>query len=191
MIISNRGIAAILARSVLTDLESGGKTMAEQNEFGPDLLTLTDDEGVAHTFEKLDELEKDGHKYVAMIPAYDDDSLGQPGELIILRNEVEGDEEFLVGIESEEDVYKRQLHASRIDLPHNPQLRGSEADIGDFFHGYLFFPRFRHNAGTTGFSRYWGAFLNIPLPKAVAVPAFYIQNRTASLETRSILPVEA
>ena len=77
--------------------------MAEQNEFGPDLLTLTDDEGVAHTFEKLDELEKDGHKYVAMIPAYDDDSLGQPGELIILRNEVEGDEEFLVGIESEEE----------------------------------------------------------------------------------------
>jgi len=103
MIISNRGIAAILARSVLTDLESGGKTMAEQNEFGPDLLTLTDDEGVAHTFEKLDELEKDGHKYVAMIPAYDDDSLGQPGELIILRNEVEGDEEFLVGIESEDE----------------------------------------------------------------------------------------
>ena len=38
-----------------------------------------------------------------MIPAYDDDSLGQPGELIILRNEVEGDEEFLVGIESEEE----------------------------------------------------------------------------------------
>lgn len=43
------------------------------------------------------------------------------------------------------------LHASRIDLPHNPQLHGSEADIGDFFHGYLFFPRLRHNAETTGF----------------------------------------
>ena len=74
--------------------------MSEQNEFGPDLLTLTDDEGVSHTFEVLDTLEKDGHKYVAMIPAYDDDSLGKPGELIILRNSVEGDEEFLVGIES-------------------------------------------------------------------------------------------
>ena len=77
--------------------------MSEQNEFGPDLLTLTDDEGVAHTFEVLDTLEKNDHKYVAMIPAYDDDSLGQPGELIILRNSVEGDEEFLVGIESEEE----------------------------------------------------------------------------------------
>ena len=77
--------------------------MSEQNEFGPDLLTLTDDEGVSHTFEVLDTLEKDGHKYVAMIPAYDDDSLGKPGELIILRNSVEGDEEFLVGIESEEE----------------------------------------------------------------------------------------
>ncbi len=32
--------------------------MSEQNEFGPDLLTLTDDEGVAHTFEVLDTLEK-------------------------------------------------------------------------------------------------------------------------------------
>ena len=31
--------------------------MSEQNEFGPDLLTLTDDEGVAHTFEVLDTLE--------------------------------------------------------------------------------------------------------------------------------------
>ena len=31
------------------------------------------------------------------------------------------------------------LHASRIDLPHNPQLRGSEADIGDFFMDISFF----------------------------------------------------
>ena len=77
--------------------------MAEQNEFGPDLLTLTDDEGVQHTFEVLDTLEKDGHKYVAMIPAYDDDSLGNPGELIILRNSLEGEEEFLVGIEDEDE----------------------------------------------------------------------------------------
>lgn len=99
--------------------------MSEQNEFGPDLLTLTDDEGVAHTFEVLDTLEKNDHKYVAMIPAYDDDSLGQPGELIILRNSVEGDEEFLVGIESEEEfnevaaIFMKNLE-DYYDLPNNP-----------------------------------------------------------------------
>lgn len=75
--------------------------MNEQNDFGPDILTLTDDEGVAHSFEVLDTLEKDGSKYVAMVPAYDDDTLGKPGDLIILKNAVEGDEEYLVGIEDE------------------------------------------------------------------------------------------
>lgn len=75
----------------------------DEREFGADLLTLTDDEGVAHTFEKLDELEKDGEYYVAMVPYYDDDFLGQQGELIILKKSVEGENEFLVGIESEEE----------------------------------------------------------------------------------------
>lgn len=77
--------------------------MADEKEFGPDLLTLTDDEGIPHTFEVLDTLEQNGTKYVAMVPAYEDDTLGTPGELIILRNSVEDEEEFLVGIEDEEE----------------------------------------------------------------------------------------
>lgn len=74
-----------------------------QNDFGPDIITLTDDQGVAHSFEVLDTLEKDANKYVAMVPAFDDDTLGEPGELIILKNSLEEDGEFLVGIEDEDE----------------------------------------------------------------------------------------
>ena len=38
-------------------------------EFGPDIVSVTDEEGVEHFFEELDRIETDdGNKYVALIP---------------------------------------------------------------------------------------------------------------------------
>ena len=46
--------------------------MPEEMEFGPDLLTLVDDEGVEHQFEVIDTLEIEDDRYIALIPVYDD-----------------------------------------------------------------------------------------------------------------------
>lgn len=49
-----------------------------------DLVTVIDDDGNEHSFEELDRIEtEDGKKYIALIPAEEDDAI--EGELIILR----------------------------------------------------------------------------------------------------------
>ncbi len=86
--------------------EYGPEECGSEEEYGPDLLTLTDDDGVSHTFELLDSLEMDEKEYVALVQTYDDDNLGAPGELIILRRSSEDGGDFLVGIEDEEEFDK-------------------------------------------------------------------------------------
>ena len=42
------------------------------NEFGADLITLIDDEGVEHEFEILDEIDNDDGVFYALLPTFDD-----------------------------------------------------------------------------------------------------------------------
>ena len=42
------------------------------NEFGNDILTLEDDDGVEHTFEVLDAIDNGENRYMALSPVYDD-----------------------------------------------------------------------------------------------------------------------
>ena len=58
------------------------------NEYGPDLLTLVDDEGQEHEFEIVDSIEHNGGQYVALVANYDDpdESLQDDGELVILKS---------------------------------------------------------------------------------------------------------
>lgn len=56
----------------------------EQNEFGNDILTLVDEEGVEHSFEVLDAMDfEDGH-YLAMVPVFEESEelLDDMGELV-------------------------------------------------------------------------------------------------------------
>ena len=57
------------------------------SEYGNDILTLEDDDGVEHTFEVLDSIENAGTRYLALSPIYDDpqQTLADSGELVILR----------------------------------------------------------------------------------------------------------
>ena len=69
------------------------------DEYGPDIITVVDDDGAEHEFEVLDRIETDDDKrYVAIIPKYDnpEDMLDDDGELIILRVEepIEDEDEF-------------------------------------------------------------------------------------------------
>lgn len=74
------------------------------DEYGPDIVSVVDEEGVEHTFEELDRIETDDGKFVALLPVYDEaeEILDSDGELIILAvNEDEAGEIYLEPIEDE------------------------------------------------------------------------------------------
>ena len=76
------------------------------DEFGPDIVSVVDEEGVEHVFEELDRIETDEGRYVALLPVYDEAEkiLDESGELIILRVvEDEEGETYLEPIEDEEE----------------------------------------------------------------------------------------
>ena len=66
-------------------------------EYNPDILTLTDEEGQEFSFELLDSIETDDGRYVALMPTYQtpEELLSDSGELIILKvTEVDGEDMF-------------------------------------------------------------------------------------------------
>ena len=74
-------------------------------EYTPDLVTITDDENQEHTFERLDRIENDEAKYIAVIPYYEsvDEILDDDGEVIVLRVVEEDGETFLEAIQDDEE----------------------------------------------------------------------------------------
>ena len=86
-------------------------------EFGPDLVTVEDEDGVTHTFEKLDAIETDNGRYVALLPFYEDptEMLQDDGELIILEVQEDGNGSTLVPIEDDDlfdeiaDIFEERL----------------------------------------------------------------------------------
>jgi uncharacterized protein YrzB (UPF0473 family) len=75
------------------------------DNYGPDIVTVVDEDGVEHEFEVLDRIETDDSKYVAMIPVYsgEEELLDDSGELIVLRVIEENDETVLEPIEDEDE----------------------------------------------------------------------------------------
>ena len=76
------------------------------DEYGPDIITVVDDDGAEHQFEVLDRIETDDDmKYVAIIPVFEspEDMLEDDGELIILRVTETEDENVLEPIEDESE----------------------------------------------------------------------------------------
>ncbi len=81
--------------------------MAEDEiiDYTPDLYTLVDEEGKEQTFELLDALEDNGEKYYALVPYSPDadELLESDGELVILKAEMDGEEEMMVSIDDDEE----------------------------------------------------------------------------------------
>ncbi|MCI5801331.1 MAG: DUF1292 domain-containing protein [Oscillospiraceae bacterium] len=78
--------------------------MDEKMEFGPDIITLSGDDGEEYQFEILDQLDKNGHTYFAMIPVIDEENLSEDdGELVVLRAAGEGEDQYLEPIEDEDE----------------------------------------------------------------------------------------
>lgn len=74
------------------------ENIKNNEEYNPDIVTLSDDDGKEYTFEVLDAIETDTGRYLAMLPVYDDPQkmLEDSGELVIVKvgEEAEGDEYY-------------------------------------------------------------------------------------------------
>ncbi len=79
-------------------------------EFGPNFVTLTDDEGNDVELEYVDALEFNGTTYMAFFPVMEEDSEEEENEeeygLVILKSQMENGEEFLVTVDDEEEIEK-------------------------------------------------------------------------------------
>ena len=80
------------------------------DEFGPNFVTLTDDEGNDIELEYVDALEHNGTTYMAFFPVVEEDGEDEEHEeeygLVILKSQMENGEEFLVTIDDEEEIDK-------------------------------------------------------------------------------------
>ena len=80
------------------------------DEFGPNFVTLTDDEGNGIELEYVDALEHNGTTYMAFFPVVEEDGEDEENEeeygLVILKSQMENGEEFLVTIDDEEEIDK-------------------------------------------------------------------------------------
>ncbi len=79
-------------------------------DFGPNFVTLTDDEGNDVELEYVDALEYNGTTYMAFFPVVEEDSEEEENEeeygLVILKSQMENGEEFLVTVDNEEEIDK-------------------------------------------------------------------------------------
>ena len=84
------------------------------DSFGPDFITVTDEEGNDFEMEMVDSLEHNGITYYAMFPAVEEDeATGQPKDvdaddeeygLVIMKGIEEGGEELLSTLDSDEEL---------------------------------------------------------------------------------------
>ncbi len=79
------------------------KSEGINEEYGPDIVSVVDEDGVEHTFEELDRIETDEGKFVALLPVYDEaeEIIDSDGELIILQVTEEDGEFYLEPIEDD------------------------------------------------------------------------------------------
>ena len=89
----------------MAEIKEFNADFEQENNFEPDLISLTDDEGKEYQFEILDQIEYNDEHYLALMPKYDDpkEMLESDGELVVLKVIVEGDEELFEEIEDDEE----------------------------------------------------------------------------------------
>lgn len=98
-------------------------------EFGPDVLTLVDDEGNEHEFEVLDVIDNEDGCFYALLPTFESpqDSVESEGTYYIFEAIEQDGEQQLAEVEDEELLDKlAELFESRFD-----ELYDEEEDISD------------------------------------------------------------
>ncbi len=77
----------------------------KNDDYNPDLITLSDDDGKEYNFEVLDAIETDTGRYLALLPTYEDPKamLDDSGELVIVKVAEENGEEYFCEIEDDDE----------------------------------------------------------------------------------------
>lgn len=76
-------------------------------EFNPDILTVTDEDGTEHSFELLDDLEHEGVHYLAVVPFTPDESiLDEDLDLIIMKVSKDGEDDYLDIVQDDDEFYE-------------------------------------------------------------------------------------
>lgn len=78
-------------------------------DFGPNFITLTDEDGNDIELEYVDAIEVDGRTYMAFFPTVDDEADEAAAEdfgLVILKSVMEDGEELLSTLDSDEELEK-------------------------------------------------------------------------------------
>ena len=75
-------------------------------DFGPNFISLTDEDGNEITLEYVDALEHNGQTYMAFFPVMDEDADEESEDcgLIIMKSILENGEELLSTLDSEEEL---------------------------------------------------------------------------------------
>lgn len=74
-----------------------------QEEYTPDIISLTDENGEDFSLEVLDAIDYEDNHYLALIPTQDDDSVEDDGTVVILKEIIENDEFYYEEIEDDEE----------------------------------------------------------------------------------------
>lgn len=84
------------------------RNLPMQEDYQPDLVSLSDDEGNEYNFEVLDSFDENDTQYVAMTPYADEGELDEEidGSLVIMKVIEENGENYFVEIE-DDDEYER------------------------------------------------------------------------------------
>ena len=96
--------------------------MSEQ--FGDDLITITDEDGVSYELEVLAALEYEGQNYLALVPS--GTSEAEELEVSILKSVEENGEEMLVAIEDEQEL--EDVYNALMDLVYSEEDDDSEIE---------------------------------------------------------------
>ena len=72
-------------------------------EYGANIISITDEDGVEYELEVLSSVEYQGTEYLALIPADDDDD-AEELEVSILKSVMDGDDPVLETVEDEQEL---------------------------------------------------------------------------------------
>ena len=95
--------------ATIIDEEKEGMVPDMSEEFGPDFITVTDEDGNEFELEHLDTLEYNGQTYMAFFPTVDDETDEAAAEdfgLVILKSVTENGEELLTTLDSDEELQR-------------------------------------------------------------------------------------
>ena len=82
------------------------------DEYGSDFISITDEDGKEYELEVLAELEYEGSKYLALVPAGTDEA--EELEVSILRSVEENGEDILVTIDDDDEL--EAVYSALMDL---------------------------------------------------------------------------